>query len=366
MGEGMFLRTIVFSIGVLSAFPLLSFCDTLSSKPLVKIGISSALTGGAATYGMDLRDAIVFANEKLGKGRYKLIIEDDKCSGREAVTIAQKFIHVEHVDWVMGYACSGAALAALPLYKKAGIPVMITAASSPKIRDAGKNVFRTFPSDQMAARKLYSRMKTQKGVMGILSEETDYCQDFKNAFLDAAKEDGIKVAVEDVLPSSSDYRSVLLRLRKKGVDLLFLNSQSEQGVINMVKQIHEMGWKVKLFAAYWPDSPVFLRSLGNMAYGIEYVVTQRLDDLLTEDGRAVYKEFLDKGYKIRSIGAVFASSFEGFRVVDEVIRNGSDPESYILGKSFNGIFGRYSFDKHGEIKGLGFVVKRLTKAKNMH
>ena len=165
---------------LLSSLILILLCITPSSaETTLKIGISTALTGMAANYGLDLKDTIQFANNSFGEGRYQLIFEDDKCDSKTAVSIAKKFIHIDKVDFVMGYACSGAALAAAPLYEKAKIPVLITCSSSAKISNAGDYIFRTTPSDRGAATKLFRHIENKYKTFGTLAEETDYAQDMK-------------------------------------------------------------------------------------------------------------------------------------------------------------------------------------------
>ena len=44
-----------------------------SAEELIPIGVSSALTGEGATYGEDIKNVVLFANEKLGKGRFMII-----------------------------------------------------------------------------------------------------------------------------------------------------------------------------------------------------------------------------------------------------------------------------------------------------
>ena len=81
----------------------------------IKIGVSLPLTGPASTYGVELKKVITFANKKLANNKYELIFEDDKCSPKEAVTVAHKFIDLDKLKYVTGFACSGATVAAAPM-----------------------------------------------------------------------------------------------------------------------------------------------------------------------------------------------------------------------------------------------------------
>src|SRR5690606_26386395 len=103
----------------------------------IKIGVSTALTGEGATWGLDVRDGIAFAVEELAPERFELIVEDDKCSSKDAASVAHKLVEVDKVDYVVGLACSSAALASAPIYERARTVTIVVSGSSPKIAQAG-------------------------------------------------------------------------------------------------------------------------------------------------------------------------------------------------------------------------------------
>ena len=337
----------------------------LADSPKIKIGISTALTGSAATYGQDVKDGILFAAKVFAPERYEFVIEDDKCSGKDAVTVAQKLIHVDKVQYVIGFACSGAALAAAPAYEAAKIPVIVTCASAPKISEAGKFIFRTTPSDTMAAAKLSDHLLTKHyQSVAVLTEQTEYALGLQEAFSVRAAAQKLKVTAEEYITGTTDFRSLLLKLKQQNPDGLFVNAQTEETTAAIVKQIREMHWAVPLYSAYWASSPAFLKLLGSEADGIEVVDTPPLDGLLNAEGQGVYQRFRDAGGEVRSIETIFASSVEALRALDSVLREqpGMTPEQVTaaLGaKKFQGIFGPYSFDVNGDIVGLDFVIKRI-------
>lgn len=333
--------------------------QALDTGKKIKIGVSTALSGGGATYGMDLRDALLFAVEKLGGDRYELIFEDDKCDGKTAVSVANKFVHVDKVDYVFGYACSSAALAALPILERAKIPVMITCASSPKIADAGDFVFRTFPSDLFAAKRLHDHLLKKHKLVAMISEETDYSQDLKEAFLHASNKSDLEVIEENYLPNTPDFKPILLKLKSKKPEGIFVNAQTEASSATIVDQMKELKWNVPVYNAYWGGSPAFLELAKQNAEGIEFADTPSLDQLLNEDGKKVFEEFQAKYPKPRSIEAIFATTFEGFRALDSAIQSGEDLRAFLYKQDFEGIVGKYSFDSKGEIEGLSFMMKKI-------
>jgi len=325
----------------------------------IKIGVVSPLSGDAATYGQDLQDFLRFADSKLGKNRFELIFEDDKCSGKEAVTAANKLINVDRVRYTIGFACSGATLAALPLYERAKILTMVAFASSPKIRDAGDYIFRIYPSDAAAGAILADYVSANQKSVAILSEQTDYAQDLKNAFISSAGGSRLKISFEDFLPDTSDFRAILLKLKSQNAESIFINPQTERGMAVILKQLREIKWKPAIYGAYWPASPSLKAIAASDLEGIVFVDTPALDAILDQAGRNLLLQYKNGGGKIRSTEAVFATAFEGYRALTEAISSSPDPKKYLYDTKFNGIFGPYSFDSFGEVQGISLILKKI-------
>jgi ABC-type branched-subunit amino acid transport system substrate-binding protein len=110
-------------------FSLLLFSSRVYSET-IKIGLSTALTGDAASFGIDIKNAIFFMNEKFGKGRYKLILEDDRCDNSTALSVAKKMVSVDQVKYVLGFPCNSSLLATAKVYDQAGVLVVTSAATS--------------------------------------------------------------------------------------------------------------------------------------------------------------------------------------------------------------------------------------------
>ena len=278
--------------------------------------------------------------------------------------MANKLISADEVEYVLGFACSGTVLAAAPVYERAKRVIIATSASSPKIADAGEYVFRTTPSDIVAARQLYQHISASRRHVVILSEESDYAQDLEQAFVASRDSDSkMKIVRETFLPGTSDFRTQLTRIRSSKPDALFLNTQTERSFVVLLRQLNEMSWSIPIYGAYWPASPTLLAQAGELANGIEFVDTPSLSGMLSEQGSKVFEEFVSKYPKPRSIESVFASSFEAFRVIDQAHRSGEDVKSYLLNAKFNGIFGPFEFDSQGEIVGISFAIKKIVDGK---
>jgi ABC-type branched-subunit amino acid transport system substrate-binding protein len=75
---------------------LLTFTQPASAEPL-RLGVSLPLSGNAAGWGVDVRNTLTFANEKLGSGSVRLIFEDDRCEPKGSVTVAQKLTEIKSI-----------------------------------------------------------------------------------------------------------------------------------------------------------------------------------------------------------------------------------------------------------------------------
>ena len=349
----------ILRIAIFCLFILPSFTQAQEQTKKIKIGVSSALTGQAAAYGLDIKDAVSFAAEHLGMDNFEFFFEDDRCNGKDAATIANKFVNVLDVDFVVGYACSSTLLAAAPIYEKAKVPVIVTCASSARIADAGDYIFRTTPSDRFAATRLYRHVKDKHKVLGLISEEDEYPQALQKAFVDANSDGAMKLVIENYLPKTEDFRTQILKLKKQKVEGLFLITQSEAASVSLLKQVRELKWDVPIYGAYWPSSPSYLELAGSFSEGIEFVDTPPLSSMLKSEGEKIFEDFLKKYPKIRSIESVWATTFEGLRIVKQASESKKEVRDYLYNSKFKGIFGEYHFDKNGEIQGLDFAMKRV-------
>lgn len=321
----------------------------------IKIGVSTALTGNAASYGIDLKNTIIFANEKLAADRYDLIIEDDRCSGRDAASVAQRFVNVLHLKYVAGFACSSTVLSTAKVYNNAGAVAMVMSASAADISKVG--VFRTAPSDRDAARALYAYLVSKHKNIGVLSEQTDFAQGFLRSLAENNNDNSLMFHNENYFTDALDFRSMLIKLKGKNIDGLFINSQTEVTFLAALKQVKEMKISLPLFGAYWPGSPAFLEKAGTMGEGVIFVDWPSVRDLVSDDGLILFREFESKFGRMNSVESLFVTGYEGFRALHQAILSGQDARAYLHSTKFHGLIGDWSFDKNGDIEGLSFVMK---------
>jgi branched-chain amino acid transport system substrate-binding protein len=319
------------------------------SEEKIKIGVTVPLSGSAAAYGTDIKNALVFANKKLANSSYELIIEDDQCVDKEAVTVAHKLVDVDKVNFMLGFGCSGTVLASAPVYEKAKVVSIASGTGAPAITNAGDYIFRTKPSLKLAADLLAADMAKKFKKVGIITEETAYCQGLTDATVKAAEALKLEVLNENYLTGTEDFRTLLLKLKSKGVEAIFLNPQAEPSMVNQYKQFLALEWKIPIYGTFQPGSPVFLDAFGKAADGIIYADLQFNSEMLNEVGRKLYSEFEEEYGKAKSAEHYSALSLVSFSAMNEAIKSGSDVKEFLYQHKFTDLVDGYSFDQNGDV-----------------
>lgn len=220
----------------------------------IKIGVSFPMTGDAAVYGEPGRNVVQLAVEEINSngginGRMlKIVLEDDKCNGKDAANAAQKLINVDKVQAIIGSLCSSASLAIVPIAEQAKVAMVSPGSTNPKLTGISQYFFRIIPSDASQG-SLDAEVSNKKGfkTVAFLVENKDYPLGVYEAFNKRFTELGGKTIKEEFPPDASDFRSQLTKLRAQNPDVLFINPQAPPAAERILKQLKDLGWKPQIF-----------------------------------------------------------------------------------------------------------------------
>jgi branched-chain amino acid transport system substrate-binding protein len=349
----MLLRFVLFS----SIFIFL--IETVICEPK-NLGISLPLSGDAAGWGADVRNSLIFAQEKLGDDSIKFVFEDDRCDPKEAVMVANKLTAIDKVKEVF-VMCGQSVLAAAPIYKRAGTTV-ITMGTPSKISDFG--VFRMSMSDAVGAKLLARHIKKHQRSVTVITEETSYPTEFWEDFNLAAKSIRLRANNEFAQAQQHDFRSLLIRIKKTNPEALFLNLQSESGLTALIKQLKELEMLQQLYGAYIPGSASFLKLIGKLADGLKFIDFPSANDLLNSKGQKFYTEYQSRFGITSGWSFTFPGVYEVYRLVHDSDKLAIPLREYLRLEKFNGIFGLYSFDNHGDLVGPKQVMRIIKNGQN--
>ncbi len=143
------------AFGLLSLSILATGCNPQSTPvnsettpQIVKIGVIAPLSGPATSYGKDAVQVYTTSveefNAKQKEVKVELIIEDGKCTARDATSATQKLIHIDKVDFLLGGICSQEFMASSKLSSPLEKLNLSSNASAPEIANIGDYVFRFY------------------------------------------------------------------------------------------------------------------------------------------------------------------------------------------------------------------------------
>ncbi len=330
--------------------------STAASADQYKIGVSAPLSGGGAGWGNDVVNVLNFANEKLAGGKYSFVVEDDKCDLKTALTVANKLTAIDKVKEVFS-VCGQTTMATAHFYHEAGVTVIATLATPSQISNLG--ILRTSMSDALAAKLLADFVGERHKSVTVLTEENDYPVSFLKDFVKSAKDKDLKVENISYLPSQQDFQVQLMSLKAKGVEALFLNTQTEEALANLTKQLKVIKYAPVLYGAYLPGSAGFLKMAGKLADGMSFVDFPSADEVMTPEGRKLYQEYVARFGIPQGWSFVFPATFEAFRALNMALSSNQSVDSYLKSTTFDGVFGKYSFDKNGDIVGPHHVMRQI-------
>lgn len=339
--------------------------DSGSVKP-IRIGVIEPLSGGAASIGEPGKNGFSLAIEEINAAggiagrKVEVVYEDSKCSGKDALTAAQKLISADGVQYLVGALCSSEVLAALPLTE--GKPmVFFGQGSSPEITGKGKYFFRTWPSDALVGKSLADFIVPKYKRIAVITEKTDYSLALEKTFIaDAKALGGNIVADETFAGDTKDFRSYLSKIRLANPDVVFINPQTGQNASAIAKQARDLGIDAQFVVSYFTGDE-FVKS-GSFVNGTIIVDNPALDM-----ARPIVAQYVEK-YKAKfgsmNYPFVGAQMYDYLHLLKTAIEKaGDDPEkvrTYLKSmKGYEGLIGNFSFDQNGDVKGIGFSFKKI-------
>ena len=220
--------------GVLAfVISLATACQVAADGHSIKIGLTSSFTGPAALYGTEQRWGVEMAAEEINSAggvlgmEIEFAFEDNRCNPTEAVKAVNALITQHEVKAIIGALCSSATLAALPVVKRAEVPLITSTSTAASITDQiGEGVnrwaFRSTIADDGMASSMVSFLK-EEGVksISIIGEDTDYGRGGAEVFSSAVEAHGIEVLSTDfVNPTSPEFTAIITKLKLNRPDRL--------------------------------------------------------------------------------------------------------------------------------------------------
>lgn len=246
------------------------------------LGCSLPLSGPLVGFGQPIAQGAALAVEMFnGSGRlpgahFALDCEDSKGDAKETVNIAGRFVDQPKVIASISDFTSTATMAAADTYARGKLLELTPSASHPDLVKMNPWIFRSSetvptyvdPLADLLVKKLGRRR------IAVVQVQTDWGQSVGETFIARARQDGAEIVDDEVYnQGTSDFRSILTRMRRTRPDAIFLGMLEEEAAVFM-KQRRQLGMTDVTVV----DSGVGLteRSLGLAGDAFDGMITQRL------------------------------------------------------------------------------------------
>jgi branched-chain amino acid transport system substrate-binding protein len=341
------------------------FCATLvtaaQARAEVRIGLAAPLTGPMAWAGAATEQSAEFAVADLNaKGgvlgeQIEIVTADDYCEGEQAVAAAHKLV-ADGVVAVFGHQCSGAAIPASKIYADAGILMISTFATNPKLTEQGlTNVFRVVGRDdiqgEIAGDLLVERWGDKP--IAILHDGELYGKGLAEETRARLNERGITEAIfEAIEPGRADYWDIIQKMQAMRVEVLYFGGYPHEGGL-LIRQAREHGYELQLVAGDGISNEDFGLIAGPASDGTLMSNAPQPDN---PKARALLERLapdVGAGADLKPYAAVQAwveavgkaGTFET-EAVAEALRT----------YEFDTVFGRIGFDEKGDVTGYETFV----------
>jgi branched-chain amino acid transport system substrate-binding protein len=279
----------------------------ITDKEIV-IGMFGPLSGPLIAYGIDPSQAAKMLYEEANKkggvhGRkIRLIVEDDKCSPNDIVSVVKKFVTVDKVFMLHGGSCTAAISAAVDYINREKIPyAMLNAAGDNAVFPPTRYVFGSFQGTQRAYAAAFAEFgaKHLKAKRAAVIVHDDEYGKANAAMAKATFEKlGVEVvAIERIPPNISDVTAPMLKIREAKPDVILSGAYPAPAVL-IAQKYAEFGMTaIPLLQAAQgiPTPSVFAKNVANPAALENFYYTWAFNDIGDAAVKAKYTD-LFKSY----------------------------------------------------------------------
>ena len=254
---------------------VLAFLPDAGAKEVVKLAFIGPLTGGVSANGLGGRNAVDLAvrlrnADPKAKYQYELVALDDECKPNIGVQVATKAASDNSIVAGVTHYCSTVAMAAVDVYHKFGLPVVVWGAVLPDITYANdyKEVHRvngTMINQNETAAKFMTSLKYKRWV--IIHDTTDYGKGHNKYFSEFITKNGGEIlGTFGVTADQQDFSAELTKIKELKPEVIYFGGITPLGV-RIRTQMDKLGVKAVFEGTSGIVSDAFIEGLGPLAEG---------------------------------------------------------------------------------------------------
>ena len=248
-----------------------------SKKSSFVIGVPLPMTGAEASAGTEMFNAMKLAVTQINKAGgllgHKVVLneQDSACDATTAVNAANLLVS-KKVNAIAGEYCSSAALPEEPIFSRANLPVVFSAANSPALlSNKYRNTFLTLASgsgDAAEAAAFFKQIMKETKI-AIVDDQSAYGVAIAQAMQQYVKSSGMTVAggaIQAVPNTQTDFSSVISAIQSSGATGIFWTGYFAQAAL-FVKQLAAAGVKATFVGSEAAIDQTFITGAGAAAEG---------------------------------------------------------------------------------------------------
>ncbi len=330
----------------------------------ITIGVAGPMTGSNAAFGEQFRrgaeKAVADLNAKggvLGQ-RLKLVVGDDACDPKQAVSVANDLAS-RGVVFVAGHYCSSSSIPASDVYAESGIVQISPASTATELTDRKlTNVFRVCGrnDDQgvVAAGFVADRFKGKR--VAIVDDKSTFGKGVADQFRKSLNGRGIKEVMDDsIVAGEKDYAALVTKLKQARADLVYFGGyHPEAGLI--VRQMRAQNLAAVVMGGDSMVTDEFWSITGPAGEGT--LLTFGPDPRLNPANAALVQYFRGQHYEPEAYTLYTYAAMQAWAQAVTKARSTdmAKVSAALRANSFDTVKGKIGFTAKGDVTGPGYVV----------
>jgi branched-chain amino acid transport system substrate-binding protein len=340
-------------------------CPTRCASGKVPLGVSAPTSGPPSIFGQQTVKAaeLVVRHINAAGGLLgvpvELVVADDRCDPGQSVSVAARHVERDKIGFVIGPTCPAAAIAAAPVYAKAGVVQFVpTVTASELTRSHPDTIFRIAATDEQEAQALGSYLEREHSGRKIAVVYTDIFYRRNVAkMVEAALPRELKASArfEPLLDTSGAYDRLADKLKRDPPDVIYMALDSEP-VVEFVRKLRERGVKSLLIGGQHLLSQSFWIAARKHAEGINVIAPIRSVTSMA------FRKTVDELRQAQVVPDLVAlNSYAAVQTFAEAVRRagGGDPKKVVAALrsgEFDTAVGPVAFDRQGDRRGICYSL----------
>jgi branched-chain amino acid transport system substrate-binding protein len=355
---------------LLAALILPSRISVADSKQEIKVGVATVLTGDAAVIGTNIQKTIDTYKKRYLRHPIRFIFEDAKISSADGLTAYRRLVDTENVDMIIGGTTSNGTVTGAPLVNKSKTVLITPLTGGSNIDSAGEYIFRIGSSDILNGYQ-QADLFTASGFkrVALLTEQTEYTMNIAKFFRERfVKNGGVITTDEEFLPGTTDFRSLILRIKSGSPQALFGSTQTGLAFGLFLKQLKDLSkdQTIEIHTNFVSaDNPDARKAAGDAIYGVHYMaptydkdnpkLVRFLKEFREDHGQ-------DPAIIFHAAGTVDALDMLQSYLDEHPVFSREGFHDFLLKriKNYSGVKATYSFDPEGNAD-IGFEPRVIEK-----